>query len=225
MERGRGSSDSQHAGAVAPAARRRPAFLPASLLTYVNHQSSASHVSGLIAEVNIYQPDSQSRENFSIDCNCKQIAKRLLTQSRSGQRVQAAKMSWWAERPSAPACLDCSADHPGLYPRAWRALYATSQAASAPDISGPTLRLSAQLLTRTSWPGENNLGHGKMCGRGLTTVEPGAGATYPTVAASSCAEWVRRLGAFSRGGRCEKLPLCSAPSWWQQHSPGAGQAR
>jgi len=127
-------------------------------------------------------------------------------------------MSWWAERPSAPACLDCSADHPGLYPRAWRALYATSQAASAPGISGPTLRLSAQLLTRTSGPGENNLGHGKMCGRGLTTVEPGAGATYPTVAASSCAEWVRRLGAFSRGGRCEKLPLCSAPSWWQHAS-------
>jgi hypothetical protein len=64
-------------------ARRRPAFLPASLLTYVNHQSSASHVSGLIAEVNIYQPDSQSRENFSIDCNCKQIAKRLLSHNRA----------------------------------------------------------------------------------------------------------------------------------------------
>ena len=52
-------------------------------ITNVNHQSSASHVSGLIAEVNIYQPDSQSRENFSIDCNCKQIAKRLLSHNRA----------------------------------------------------------------------------------------------------------------------------------------------
>ena len=78
------STENPRAGSLSwPPARRRPAFLPASLLTYVNHQSSASHVSGLIAEVNIYQPDSQSRENFSIDCNCKQIAKRLLSHNRA----------------------------------------------------------------------------------------------------------------------------------------------